>query len=58
MNDPDTDTLDLPDHLLPIDQLLRDACSRATFPDPPDHLCHQTLERCFASVTVQATERT
>lgn len=58
MNDPESETLDLPDHLLPIDQLLRDACSKAALPDPPDHLWHQTLERCFASASVPVPGRT
>ncbi len=50
MQDDDVDDakLDLPDHLRPIDQLLR-SCSNAS-PKPPDGLCHNTLERCFSRI--------
>lgn len=49
MKDPDPESLELPSHLLSFHNLLRQVASRTVLPDPPEHLYHQTLERCLAS---------
>lgn len=49
MSSSDSDVLTLPSHLLPVHELLQRVVSRMMLPDPPEHLHHRTLERCFSS---------
>jgi hypothetical protein len=44
---PDDGPDGLADELRPFDQILRQA-SQGPLPEPPDGLCHRTLERCLA----------
>jgi hypothetical protein len=45
----DSDLTDLPDDLIPIDQLLRDIADLPGSPEPSEGLIKNTLERCYAS---------
>lgn len=49
MQEPNSEFVELPPDLMPIHHLLRQAAEQTPFPEPPEHLYHQTLERCLGS---------
>ncbi|GIW77949.1 MAG: hypothetical protein KatS3mg104_3012 [Phycisphaerae bacterium] len=47
MQEPNSEFAELPPDLMPIHHLLRQAAEKTPFPEPPEYLYHQTLERCL-----------